>query len=177
MRHCARLPPDPRSGEISLDLAAREASLPKIRQRRDMDDGHREPVPHLFAAATELTETTHEAAAAGQSGEITNIGKSDLWLFIMFSYRELEPRNWYDLDRWPERLGIRHGGAEARGCGDLLRGVAKPDTSREQNARKAEQARLHEPAAIICIRFGSHYHVPFICRNWLAHHRTKLEYH
>ena len=35
-----------------------------------MDDDHRELVRRLFAAATALIETAHEAAAAGQSGEI-----------------------------------------------------------------------------------------------------------
>ena len=35
-----------------------------------MDDDHRELVRHLFAATTELIETAHEAAAAGQSGEV-----------------------------------------------------------------------------------------------------------
>ena len=35
-----------------------------------MDDDHRELVRRLFAAATELIETAHDAAAAGQSGEI-----------------------------------------------------------------------------------------------------------
>ncbi len=34
-----------------------------------MDDDHRELVRHLFAAAMELIETAHDAAAAGQSGE------------------------------------------------------------------------------------------------------------
>ncbi len=32
-----------------------------------MDDNHRELVRRLLAAATELTETAHEAATAGQS--------------------------------------------------------------------------------------------------------------
>ena len=36
-----------------------------------MDDDHRELVRHLFAAATELIETAHDAAAAGQSSGIT----------------------------------------------------------------------------------------------------------
>jgi len=35
-----------------------------------MDDDHRELVRHLFAAATALIETAHDAAVAGQSGEI-----------------------------------------------------------------------------------------------------------
>ena len=35
-----------------------------------MDDDHRELVRHLFAAATARVETAHEAAIAGQSGEI-----------------------------------------------------------------------------------------------------------
>ncbi len=35
-----------------------------------MGDDHRELVRHLFASATELIETAHEAAVAGQSGEI-----------------------------------------------------------------------------------------------------------
>lgn len=35
-----------------------------------MDDDHRELVRRLFAAATALIETAHEAAAAGQSGKI-----------------------------------------------------------------------------------------------------------
>ncbi len=35
-----------------------------------MDDDHRELVRHLFAAATDLIETAHDAAAVGQSGEI-----------------------------------------------------------------------------------------------------------
>jgi hypothetical protein len=35
-----------------------------------MDDDHQELVRHLFAAATELVETAHDAAVAGQSGEI-----------------------------------------------------------------------------------------------------------
>ncbi len=36
-----------------------------------MDDDHRELVRRLFAAATELIESAHEATVAGQSGEIT----------------------------------------------------------------------------------------------------------
>ncbi len=32
-----------------------------------MDEGHREPVRHLFAAATDMIETAHDAATAGQS--------------------------------------------------------------------------------------------------------------
>ena len=36
-----------------------------------MDDDHRELVRHLFAAATDLIETAHEAAVSGQSSEIT----------------------------------------------------------------------------------------------------------
>ncbi len=32
-----------------------------------MDEDHRELVRRLFAAATEITETAHEAAVAGQS--------------------------------------------------------------------------------------------------------------
>ncbi len=35
-----------------------------------MDDDHRELVRGLFAAATALIETAHDAAVAGQSGEI-----------------------------------------------------------------------------------------------------------
>ncbi len=35
-----------------------------------MDDDHRELVRRLFATATELIETAHDAAAAGQSSEI-----------------------------------------------------------------------------------------------------------
>ncbi len=35
-----------------------------------MDDDHRELVQRLFAAATALMETAHEAAVTGQSGEI-----------------------------------------------------------------------------------------------------------
>ena len=35
-----------------------------------MDDDHRELVRRLFASATELIETAHDAAVAGQSGEI-----------------------------------------------------------------------------------------------------------
>ena len=35
-----------------------------------MDDDHRELVRHLFAVATELIETAHDAAVAGQSGKI-----------------------------------------------------------------------------------------------------------
>ena len=35
-----------------------------------MDDDDRELVRRLFAAATALIETAHDAAAAGQSGEI-----------------------------------------------------------------------------------------------------------
>ena len=35
-----------------------------------MDDDYREQVRRLFAAATELIETAHDAAATGQSGEI-----------------------------------------------------------------------------------------------------------
>lgn len=36
-----------------------------------MDDDHRELVRRLFAAATELIETAHDTAVAGQSDEIT----------------------------------------------------------------------------------------------------------
>ncbi len=36
-----------------------------------MDDDHRELVRRLFAAATALTETAHEAATAGQSKALT----------------------------------------------------------------------------------------------------------
>ena len=36
-----------------------------------MDDTHRELVRRLFAAATELTETAHEAVTAGQSEALT----------------------------------------------------------------------------------------------------------
>ena len=35
-----------------------------------MDDDHRELLRRLFVAATELIETAHDAAIAGQSGEI-----------------------------------------------------------------------------------------------------------
>ena len=35
-----------------------------------MDDDHRELVRRLFATATELIETAHNAAVAGQSSEI-----------------------------------------------------------------------------------------------------------
>ncbi len=35
-----------------------------------MDDDHRELVRRLFTSATELIETAHNAAVAGQSGEI-----------------------------------------------------------------------------------------------------------
>ncbi len=52
-------------------LAAQEASLPDIQQRRDMDDDHRELVRRLFVAAAEVTETAHEAAIAGQSETLT----------------------------------------------------------------------------------------------------------
>ena len=37
----------------------------------DMDADHRELVRRLFAAATEITETAHEAAIAGQSTALT----------------------------------------------------------------------------------------------------------
>ncbi len=36
-----------------------------------MDADHRELLRHLFAAATELTETAHEAVIAGQSEALT----------------------------------------------------------------------------------------------------------
>ncbi len=36
-----------------------------------MDEDHRELVRRLFAAATEMTETAHEAAIAGQSVALT----------------------------------------------------------------------------------------------------------
>ena len=36
-----------------------------------MDDDHRELLRRLFAAATEMVETAHDAAIAGQSGEIS----------------------------------------------------------------------------------------------------------
>ena len=36
-----------------------------------MDEDHRELVRRLFAAATEMTETAHEAATAGQSEALT----------------------------------------------------------------------------------------------------------
>ena len=36
-----------------------------------MDDDHRELVRRLFATATALIETAHDAAAEGQSSEIT----------------------------------------------------------------------------------------------------------
>ncbi len=35
-----------------------------------MDDDRRELLRQLFAAATELIETAHDAAVAGQSGEV-----------------------------------------------------------------------------------------------------------
>ncbi len=35
-----------------------------------MDDDHRELVRRLFVIATELIETAHDAAVAGQSGQI-----------------------------------------------------------------------------------------------------------
>ena len=35
-----------------------------------MDDDHRELVRRLFTSATELVETAHSAAVAGQAGEI-----------------------------------------------------------------------------------------------------------
>ncbi len=35
-----------------------------------MDDDHRELVRRLFVVATEMVETAHDAAIAGQSGEI-----------------------------------------------------------------------------------------------------------
>ncbi len=35
-----------------------------------MDNDHRELVRRLFTSATELIETAHDAAVAGQSGEI-----------------------------------------------------------------------------------------------------------
>ncbi len=35
-----------------------------------MDDDHRELVRRLFASATDLIEIAHDAAVAGQSGEI-----------------------------------------------------------------------------------------------------------
>jgi hypothetical protein len=36
-----------------------------------MDEGHREPVRHLFAAATDMIETAHDAATARQSGALS----------------------------------------------------------------------------------------------------------
>ncbi len=36
-----------------------------------MDEGHLEPVRHLFAAATDMIETAHQAAIAGQSEALT----------------------------------------------------------------------------------------------------------
>jgi hypothetical protein len=36
-----------------------------------MDEDHRELVRRLFAVATEMTETAHEAAIAGQSAALT----------------------------------------------------------------------------------------------------------
>ena len=36
-----------------------------------MDEDHRELVRRLFAAATEITETAHEAAIAGQAAALT----------------------------------------------------------------------------------------------------------
>ncbi len=50
--------------------AAKEAFLPDIRWGSEMDDDHRELVRRLFVAATALIETAHDAAVAGQSGEI-----------------------------------------------------------------------------------------------------------
>ncbi len=50
--------------------AAKEAFLPDIRWGREMDDDHRELLRRLFVAATALIETAHDAAVAGQSGEI-----------------------------------------------------------------------------------------------------------
>ncbi len=71
----------------SWTSAAKEGSLPEIRQRHDMDEGHLEPVRQLFAATAEITETAHEAAIAGQSeGLIAKAydrwpgsGGEDLW--------------------------------------------------------------------------------------------------
>ena len=37
-----------------------------------MDEDHRELLRRLFAAATELTETAHEAAIAGQSETLSD---------------------------------------------------------------------------------------------------------
>jgi hypothetical protein len=36
-----------------------------------MDEGHLEPVRHLFAATAEITETAHEAANAGQPAALS----------------------------------------------------------------------------------------------------------
>ena len=55
-------------------LAAKEASLPEIRQGRAMDDEHRELVRRLFVTAAEMTETAHEAAIAGQSEALNRQG-------------------------------------------------------------------------------------------------------
>ena len=71
-------------------LAAKEASLPEIRQRRDMDDDHRELVRRLFAAATALIETAHDAAIAGQSGAIA-AGEGPRDAMIVFGYAGWAP--------------------------------------------------------------------------------------
>ena len=57
---------------VSFDwtFAVKEAFVAQIWWGRDMDDDHRELVRGLFAAATELIETAHEASVAGQSTEI-----------------------------------------------------------------------------------------------------------
>ncbi len=51
--------------------AAQKASLSKIRQGHNSDEYHLELVWRLFAAATALIETAHEAAIAGQSAALT----------------------------------------------------------------------------------------------------------
>jgi hypothetical protein len=63
-----------RSRELARFLStfvAKEASLPEIRQKYGMDDDHRELVRRLFATATALIETAHEAAISGQSEAMT----------------------------------------------------------------------------------------------------------
>ncbi len=42
-----------------------------------MDDDRRELLRRLFAAATELTETAHDAATAGQSGALKADGYAE----------------------------------------------------------------------------------------------------
>ena len=64
------LPPVQTRTCILWTSAARQAFLAEIRWRRDMDDDHRELLRRLFTAVTARIETAHEAAVAGQSGEI-----------------------------------------------------------------------------------------------------------